>query len=112
MIVDPGELTHELVLEEPGARTPTGGGGWTQKWRRMLDGVVWAKVRPLRGDERLRAQQAQANVSHEVTIRWRNDVDASKRFLLEGSRVLKIAGAPVNVDERDDWLVIPCREET
>lgn len=109
--MDPGHLRNEVILQAPGGRTSDGGGGFTQRWRARPGGLRWARIRPLEGNERLRAMQTQANATHEVTIRYESGVTAAMRFVHE-DRVLKIVSPPVDPDERHEWLQLLCREET
>lgn len=110
--MDPGRLRHRLLLQEPGARTSDGGGGYTQRWRKSVHGWVDAAIEPLEGTERLRAMQTQADATHQVTIRYRPGVSAKQRFLHSDGRVFKIVAPPADLNERHRWLEIMCREET
>ncbi len=50
---------------------------------------MWASVRPITGDERLRADQVAGRVTHVAVIRRRSGVTPSMRFR-SGTRVLEI----------------------
>jgi SPP1 family predicted phage head-tail adaptor len=80
-----GALDQRLTLESP-SRASDGGGGAVVTWVEVAE--VWAAVRPISGDERLRADQVAGRVTHSVTIR-RRDVTPAMR-LRSGSRVLDI----------------------
>ena len=108
--LDPGRLTHQVVIQGIGARTPDGGGGYATSYAEIANGTVWAEVRPLSGNERLRAMKTTANATHMVTIRYRNDVSAKNRILHDG-RAFKIVAPPIDPDERHDWLQLLCSEE-
>lgn len=109
--VDPGRLRHQVQIRKPGTRTPDGGGGFTRKYRPVVDGIVWAEVRPIQGNERIRAMQTAANATHQVTMRYRSDLTADHQLIHEG-RTLKIVSPPVDLDEQHQWLELLCREET
>lgn len=81
-----GALDQRLTLESP-SRAPDGGGGATVTWSEV--GEIWAGVRPITGDERLRADQVAGRITHTVVIRRRADVIPAMRFRA-GSRVLEI----------------------
>lgn len=94
-----GALRHRVTLEVPtGVADATGDPvpGWT------VAAVVWAAVVPLSGQERLAAQQVVADVSHQVTLRYRADVTPHMRIRL-GSRLFNIL-AVINPEERNRTL--------
>src|SRR6202008_731567 len=77
---------QRLTLESP-SRAPDGGGGGVVTWQTVSE--VWANVRPISGDERLRADQVAGRLTHTVVIRRRTDVTPAMRFR-SGTRVLDI----------------------
>lgn len=81
-----GALDQRLTLESP-SRAPDGGGGAIVTWAAVSD--VWANVRPISGDERLRADQVAGRITHVVVIRRRSDVTPAMRFRSD-ARVLEI----------------------
>ncbi|MEM7425191.1 MAG: phage head closure protein [Pseudomonadota bacterium] len=103
----PGELRHRLVLQEA-VRTDDGGGGAVETWQSAAE--LWAAVEPLGGDEPVRAEKLEGNLSHRVTIRWREGVLPSMRFLF-GVRILEIDHV-VSPRERRRLLVCRCVERT
>ncbi len=105
MAVKAGALRHRVTLQTVG-ETPDGGGGFTAAW---TDGAtVWAAIEPLRGRERLHAQQLETPVTHRVTIRHRDGVTAKMRIKF-GTRILNIR-AVVNPSERNRTLELLCEE--
>jgi SPP1 family predicted phage head-tail adaptor len=110
--IDPGEL-DQLVDFEAVTRVSDGMGGYTTEgtWAPITDGEgIWARVRALRGSERLRAMQTHADVTHEVVVRYRDDVTEEMRVVL-GARVLKIVSPPIDPYEAHEWLQLLCTEE-
>jgi len=85
-LTDIGALRERLTLESP-SRAEDGGGGAVVTWTTVAD--VWAAVRPISGDERLRHDAVTARVTHEVWIRHRGDVVPAMRFT-SGPRILDI----------------------
>jgi SPP1 family predicted phage head-tail adaptor len=81
-----GALRERLVLEQP-ARTPDGGGGASVTWQTVAE--LWAHVRPLSGDERLRHDQLSGRLTHEVWLRHRPGVVPAMRFR-RGARIYQI----------------------
>jgi SPP1 family predicted phage head-tail adaptor len=73
---------------------------------------TWARVSPISGSERWAAQQINAEITHEVEIRWSpavKDIKAEHRVEFDG-RVFKILG-PYVPHERRVNIIIPCAEE-
>jgi SPP1 family predicted phage head-tail adaptor len=79
-------LDQRLTLESP-SRAPDGGGGADITWQAVAE--VWAGVRPITGDERLRADQVAGRITHTVVIRRRTDMTPAMRFR-SGSRIMEI----------------------
>lgn len=71
---------------------------------------LWAGILPQSSQEFYRAQQVNAEVTHLVSTRYHSVLDATKRLVLEGSRVLDIVSV-VNVDERGHEMLLTCVEE-
>ena len=72
---------------------------------------IWVGILPQSGREFYRAQQVNTAVTHLVSARYRTGLDATKRLVLSGDRVLDIAGV-VDVDERHEELLLTCVEDT
>jgi len=100
-----GKLRHRVTIQQLVA-TDDGYGGITETWQDVA--TVWAAVEPLRGTERYRAQQVQAELSHKVTIRYRPGIKPDMR-LKYGDRILEIE-AVIDVEERHRWLELLCSE--
>jgi len=71
--------------------------------------TVWGSVVPNAGRKFYEALQATAEVTGEVRIRYRSDIEPTMRMKL-GSRYLKIVSL-TNVQERNRELLIYYREE-
>lgn len=66
---------------------------------------LWARIEPLEGAELVDARQITADVTHRMTLRYRDDINHKMRFIM-GSRTFHIADAPVADDERNEFLKI------
>ena len=99
-----GALRERLTLQSP-SRTADGGGGAIVTWEPVVE--LWAAVRPISGDERLRHDAVTARVTHEVWIRHRADVVPAMRFVA-GPRILDIVA--VLASPRRDRLQCLCEE--
>ncbi|MBY0408240.1 MAG: phage head closure protein [Rickettsiales bacterium] len=84
-------LRHRVSLQQE-VSVADGGGGFTQAWQEVA--MLWAEIEPITGadsrlsvasgKEVLMADQMQSQVSHKVTLRWRNDVAPAMRLVFEG----------------------------
>ncbi|MGY0794635.1 phage head closure protein [Azospirillum argentinense] len=97
-----GELDQRVAIERED-RIGDGGGGATVAWVPVC--TVWAKVWPVSGDERARAQQREASVLVRMRIRRRGDVAPEMRARWNGQtfniRFVADAG-------RDPFLTLDC----
>ena len=78
----------------------------TDTWSELDE--VWAAIEPAMSTERREGDSRQEVATHTVLIRYLTGVDAKDRVVF-GSRHLYIVGV-ANMDERDDHLVLTCRE--
>jgi len=100
-----GALRHRLTLEER-VKAEDGGGGFTESWDAVA--TLWAAIRPVSGDEQLVGGRLAGNVSHLITLRYRDGVVPEMRFR-QGERIFEIR-AVIDPDERKCWLRCPCEE--
>ncbi len=77
-IVKISELRSNITFETQ-ARVSDGMGGFTTTWSALSDSS-WAKITPLSGYERLKAEQQQSNITHKIIIRYRSDLAAEQRI--------------------------------
>ena len=101
--VDPGRLDVRLRLEAAD-EGPDGQGGQAEGWTEVA--TLWARQSATWTDE---AGARIAPVSHRVTIRHRDDVRQSMRFVHRG-RILVIRTVR-DPDERRRYLVCDCEEQ-
>ncbi len=94
-----GDLRQRVMIEVAN-RTSDGGGGADDVWGLVAE--VWAYVKPLTGSERVEADAVAGRVSHEVWLRYRDDVEPEMRVNMDG-RLFDIR-AVLNVEERDRFL--------
>ena len=101
-----GAMRERFTLEQA-IRTADGGGGAAVTWEAVVE--LWAHVRPITGDERLRHDQLSGRLTHEVWIRYRAGVTPAMRFR-QDTRIYDIVAA-VEV-ERRRRLKCLCEERT
>ena len=100
-----GNLRHRLALEAP-VRTADGAGGAAIAW--CLIAELWGAIHPLSGDERLDSDRLAARLTHDIGLRFRDDVAPDKRLRF-GARVFQIR-AVRDVDDRRRFIVCRCEE--
>lgn len=102
-----GELRHRITIQQPDDSAAAWGGERT--WHTYV--TVWAKITPKRGryntSEDIRKDEAE--VTHEITIRYIRGLNPSMRATFEG-RIFKFR-APINVDEKNRGIIINAIEE-
>lgn len=105
MVLNPGKLRHRVVLEYP-IVVENDYGEEEKQWERLAE--RYARVSPMSGTEEWNAQNVDAVLTHEVEIRYMEDVRTDLRVCFRG-RVLHVESV-VNPDERDERLLLMCRE--
>ena len=101
-----GSLRHRIIIQSK-QKTPDGEGGWTYTWEDMAED--WANVMPLRAEEKLQYQQVNVQASHEITMRYRPDINNELRVVYNG-RYFDIVEL-INVGERNRELKLICVEQ-
>lgn len=105
--VDIGKLRHRVRIQRE-KRTPDGGGGHRVTWDDVAE--VWARVAPVSVSDNIKALAIALNVTHRVTMRWRNDlgeIGGERYRLIWGTAVLNITGISNN-DEQRRFLTLVC----
>ena len=102
-----GGLRERVTIEQE-TITDDGMGGGALSWSEITHvPTIWARIAPIRGSERLQAQQLQSPLSHTVTIHYRTDLTTKMR-LLWGSTALNIRS--VYHDEKRRHTMLDCEQ--
>ena len=107
MVLRAGTLRHRLILQSRNS-TGDGMGGVTYSWtnERTVYGAIW----PLRGTERLTAQQLESSITCQVRIRYASDVSPANRIQVgDTTQYLDIVSV-VNPEYRNRELILYCKE--
>ncbi len=104
--IDPGEMRTLLSLQQA---TPVadGAGGHTLEWNEVAS--LFGRLEPVSARSRFGADQLLESVTHEVTMRWRDDVASGMRLTV-GPRSLAIVTVH-DPDETGRYLVCRAQEE-
>jgi SPP1 family predicted phage head-tail adaptor len=86
-MMNPGDLKHRLVLEQP-VESADGAGGVTRSYASVA--TLWAAVTPVAARTEVAAADRGAEVTHRIVMRFRTDVTTRHR-LRAGTRVFVIA---------------------
>ena len=103
--IEAGKLRQRVEIQRRD-KVPDGGGGWSVDWVKVAS--PWAWIKPMSGSEGLVAMQLQAQVSHDIIIRYREGVTAADRIFYKG-RAFNIQSV-IDIEERRQWLQIRAME--
>jgi SPP1 family predicted phage head-tail adaptor len=98
-------LRHKMTIEQP-VDSDDGAGGVTRSFS-TLD-TVWAAIEQLGADRDIDENRAAALLTHRITLRWRADLDTSKRLKL-GARIFTVH-AVADADERRRRITLLAQE--
>ena len=96
-----GKFNRKLQIMKL-SQVSDGGGGYEDKLLEIK--TVWGNISPIKGKEYWQAQQSQASVTHEITIRYTKDIDAS-HILKYQDRLFDIQYM-TSLREEDNYLEI------
>lgn len=99
-----GKLRHLATIESP-VRSQTESGDVVKSFSTVASAYI--SIRPLTGRELWNAQQMQADMSHEIVMRYTPGVTSDMTVVYDGRRY-EIAEPPENVDERNIVLRLLC----
>jgi SPP1 family predicted phage head-tail adaptor len=106
LALDPGELRHELVLEQV-ALSPDGYGGQIEAW--SVAATLFARIEPLAAKSAFGAGQTLETVTHRITVRRSDTVRSGMRFRA-GTRIFRILTVH-DPDETGRYLVCGAEED-
>ena len=100
-----GKMRYRIKVETA-TNTRDTGGGITQAYTPVT--FIYANIKPTNANSSYRQGIVQEKVTHEVTIRYMNNISTNHRISY-GSRLFDIKGI-INIDERDRFLKLLCEE--
>lgn len=109
----PRDLTRLVTVEKVSA-TPDAGGDIDEtddaNW--VACGSEWVAFTTKGSREFFRNQQVAEDITHQITMRWSvksSSYTTGMRLKMDG-RKFNIAAPPINVDEKNEWLLIATKE--
>lgn len=115
-----GELRHRIRIEGQTEGSPSETGEVLTTWSELV--TLWAKFHPVSGREYFTAKQTASENSVMITTRWPRlirvttahrvvELPASNPTDEETDRIFDIE-AVINVDERDEEMLLVCVEHS
>lgn len=105
-LIDAGRLNRRVKLQQRVATVDAEGQQSTQ-WVDVVN--TWASIEPASGREVLMGQAIQAEVTHTVTIRYRQGVTAAMRLVYQAELPYNIQSV-IDVDTRHIAMVLLCSQ--
>ena len=105
--INAAQLDKRIIIQSKTVTTGSDGSlsdSWTD------DATVCVQFMKAASREFLAAQQVNSDVTHVLKFRFREGVTASHRLKF-GTRIMNIAGPPINTEERGDEMIITAIEE-
>lgn len=107
--LDAGKLDQFVTIEQDSGTAPDATGQVQPIWIDYLPSGVWAEVVPLTGRELWNALQVQPDVTHKVTIRYREGI-TSKMRIKHRNRYLNVLWV-IDAEEKQTSLQLMCMEK-
>ena len=107
MVLRAGSLRHRLIIQTKNS-TGDGMGGVTISW--SDDKTVYGAIWPLRGTERLTAQQLESEITCQVRMRYTSGVTPEKRIQVGDTTQMLDVVSVINPYYRNRELILYCRE--
>lgn len=111
----PNDLTRLVTVEKLKTSATVDGSGNIDEsndsnWETYT--TAWAKIATVGSREYIRSEQLAEDASHQFTIRYSTTASGIKTGmrLSMDSRKFNIVGAPMNVDEVNQWILIQTKE--
>lgn len=109
MSLSAGKLRHRLRIERPVYTQDQTTGDEVETWQTVA--TVWAAIEPLSAREFIASQSEDSKINTRVTIRFRNDVDASMRLFHAAKQMYyNIEGVLSDKESGLEYLTLPCSE--
>ena len=100
-----GKLRHRIQLQHT-ERVDDGGGG--SETELVTYAEPWAWIRPASGKRHVFGDQLQEDITHEIILRYRDDIQGDDAISYDG-RQFAIRYS-YDIEERKRFLMLDCRE--
>lgn len=100
-----GNMRYRVTIETP-QLTPDGAGGFTETWQSLATApTVYASIVPVAAGAAMKFGQVEAEVTHNIVLRYRTDVKAGMR-LVDENGVIYLITAVVPRDGAHFYLAV------
>lgn len=99
--ITPGSLRHRIKIQRQ-TYVADGAGGGTNTWADYVE--LRAFIKPMSGNEKLYSMRLEAEVTHRIFIRYRDDLTTTDRINFNG-RLMQIR-ALINLEEANKFIEI------
>ena len=103
--MDIGKLRHRIIFQQL-SNSKNEYGEPVEEWLDIK--TVWAEIKPVGGKQFFAAKQINAEISHNIYIRYRNSLSSSMRIKFK-ERIFEILYI-MNVNESNTLMQIYCKE--
>lgn len=107
MALSAGKLRHRVTIQRRVDGRDSSTGDVKVSW--VSHAEVWAAVEPVSVREFIAGQSQQSQVTARITVRYRDDLDATMRILHRG-RIYNPQGWLPDPDSGLEYLTAPCTE--
>lgn len=104
MGIEAGKLRHRVALQRQVRTQDSTTGLITTAWQTQA--MVWAAVEALSAREFIQSAAMQSQVTARITIRYRDDIDATWRVVHRG-RVYNVHGVLPDADSGLEYITLP-----
>lgn len=109
--MEAGKFRHRVALQRPVYTQNNSTGSMTLTWQTV--GTVWARIAPLRASEYIASQSNQSEVTTEIYIRFRRDVEPTWRavHMVNGNQgaIYNIQGVMQDAVSGMEYLKLMCK---
>lgn len=108
-MLNAGKLRHRIVIQRPVYTQDGDTGDMVASWVEVA--TVWAAIEPASAREFVAAQAEQSKIMARITIRYRDDIDATMRLLHTAKfQFYNIEGILSDKESGLEYLTIPVSE--
>lgn len=106
MSLSAGDLNRRVLIQRRNTTTDAVYGSRSTQWVDVA--TVWAQISPMGGQEVLLAEAIKSKSTHQVTMRYRTNIDPTCRIVYQG-RYFDI-NSMNDVDTAHEYLQLMCTE--
>lgn len=109
--INPGDFRHIIIFQKAKGNKNEYGEGNKESigWKNYL--TTRAAIYPVSAREFFSAEMKNSEVSHKVFMRYIPQVEITTDMRIQfGSRIFELIGPPINFEEKNNQLLLMCKE--